>query len=71
MKRSSTILILTGVIVVLAAALVGVLIFIKNQPPSERGIPPITEIEPMEPEFGKMGRQLPQPIFHPAEDGDQ
>jgi nitrite reductase (cytochrome c-552) len=59
MKRSSTILILTGVIVVLAAALVGVLIFVKNQPPSERGIPPITEIEPMEPDSAKWGVNYP------------
>jgi nitrite reductase (cytochrome c-552) len=59
MKRSSTILILTGIIVVLAAALVGVLIFIKNQPPSERGIPPITQIEPMEPDSAKWGVNYP------------
>jgi nitrite reductase (cytochrome c-552) len=59
MKRSSTVLILTGIIVVLAAALIGVLIFVKNQPPSERGIPPITQIEYMEPDSEKWGVNFP------------
>jgi len=59
MKRSSLILILTGIIVVLAAALVGVLIFVNNQPPSDRGIPPITQIEYMEPDSEKWGVNYP------------
>jgi nitrite reductase (cytochrome c-552) len=59
MKRSSTIFILTGIIVVLAAALIGILIFVKNQPPSDRGIPPITQIEYMEPDSAKWGVNYP------------
>jgi len=59
MKRSSTVLILTGIIVILTAALIGVLIFVKNQPPSERGIPPITQIEYMEPDSEKWGVNYP------------
>ena len=52
-------MILTGIIVVLAAALIGVLIFVKNQPPSARGIPPITQIEYMEPDSEKWGVNYP------------
>ena len=53
MKR--TIYILTGIIVVLAVAIVGILIFMKNQPPETRGIKPLVVIEEMEPEFFKVG----------------
>jgi nitrite reductase (cytochrome c-552) len=50
---------LSGIIIVLAAALIGILIFIKNQPPSERGIPPITQVEYMEPDSEKWGVNYP------------
>ncbi len=50
---------MTGIIVVLAAALIGVLIFVNNQPPSDRGIPPITQIEYMEPDSEKWGVNYP------------
>jgi nitrite reductase (cytochrome c-552) len=59
MKRSSLVLILTGIIVVLAAALIGVFIFMNNQPPPDRGIPPITQIEYMEPDSEKWGVNYP------------
>ena len=44
MKKYMT-LILVGVIVVLAATLVGVLIFMKNQPPQQRAFEPLVEIK--------------------------
>ena len=51
-KYSPTILILTGVIIVLlSAVLVGVLVFTNNQPPQERAFEPLVEIQPMEPDF--------------------
>ncbi|MEW6241741.1 MAG: ammonia-forming cytochrome c nitrite reductase subunit c552 [Chloroflexota bacterium] len=58
MKRYTT-LILVGIILVLAAALVGVLVFMKNQPPQERAIQPIVEIEPMEPDSSQWGINFP------------
>src|SRR3990172_838678 len=59
MKRSATAMILTGIIIVLAAALVGVLIFLKNQPPPTRGIAPLTEIAQMEPVSEQWGLNFP------------
>ncbi len=59
MKRPSVVLILSGIIVILAAALIGVLIFVKNQPPLARGVPPITQIEEMEPDSSKWGVNYP------------
>ena len=53
------IIILTGIIVVLAAVLTGVLIFLKNQPPQERAIAPIVEIQAMEPDSSKWGINFP------------
>jgi len=58
MKRYS-IYILTGIILVLAAALVGVLLFLKNQPPQVRGFQPLVEIAPMEPDSEKWGVNFP------------
>ena len=57
MKR--TIYILTGIIVVLAVAIVGILIFMKNQPPETRGIKPLIVIEEMEPDSSKWGVNFP------------
>jgi nitrite reductase (cytochrome c-552) len=59
MKRSSTVLILSGVIIILAAALAGTLLFIKNQPAPERGIAPLVEIAPTEPDSSKWGVNFP------------
>lgn len=56
---NKTIYILTGIIVVLALGLIGVLIFMKNQPVQTRGIPPITEIAPLEPNSAKWGENFP------------
>lgn len=58
MQKYSTI-ILVGIIIVLAAVLAGVLIFMKNQPPQERAFEPIVEIAPMEPDSSKWGVNFP------------
>lgn len=58
MKKYTTI-ILTGVIVLLSAILIGVLTFMKNQPPQERAFQPLVEIEAMEPDSELWGRNFP------------
>jgi len=58
MKRYTTV-ILVGIILVLAAALVGVLTFLRNQPPQERATQPIVEVAPMEPDSSKWGINYP------------
>src|SRR3972149_6198317 len=59
MKRPSTSWILVGIIVLLSVALVGVLLFVKNQPPQTRGVPALTAIEEMEPDASKWGVNFP------------
>ena len=59
MKRPVLIYVLTGIIVILAAGLVGVLIFMKNQPLPERGIAPIVEVAPLEPDSSIWGTNFP------------
>jgi nitrite reductase (cytochrome c-552) len=54
-----TTLILTGIIVLLAAVLAGVLIFLNNQPPQQRAVQPLAEIAPMEPDSSKWGLNFP------------
>ncbi len=59
MKKYTTI-ILVGIIVVLAAALTGVLLFMKNQPPQERAVvQPIVTVEAMEPDSSIWGVNYP------------
>jgi len=58
MKRYTT-LILVGIIVVLAAALVGVLVFVKNQPVQERAFQQLVEIPVMEPDSELWGQNFP------------
>jgi nitrite reductase (cytochrome c-552) len=50
---------LTGIIVILAAAIVGILIFMKNQPLPERGVAPIVEVAAMEPDSSIWGTNFP------------
>jgi len=50
---------LYGVILVLAVALVGVLLFVKNQPAPTRGIQPLVEIAEMEPDSSQWGLNFP------------
>jgi len=52
-------IILTVIIVVLAAAIIGILIFMKNQPIEKRGVQPLVEITAMEPDSSKWGLNFP------------
>jgi len=58
MKKYMT-LVLVGIIVVLSAVLVGVLTFMRNQPPQERAFQPLVEIQAMEPDSEKWGVNFP------------
>ena len=58
MKKYMT-LILVGTILVLAVALVGVLTFMKNQPPQQRAFEPVVQIKPMEPDSALWGENFP------------
>lgn len=59
MKRTSIVFILSGIIVILTVALVGTLLFIKNQPASTRGVAPLTQIDEYEPDSSKWGVNFP------------
>ena len=59
MRRLSPTIILVGIIVILAAALIGVLIYLKNQPPQQRGFPALSEIAALEPDSAKWGVNFP------------
>jgi nitrite reductase (cytochrome c-552) len=59
MKKVSTTLILTGIIIVLAAALISVLIFTRNQESTSRGIDALVEIAAMEPDSSQWGINFP------------
>ncbi len=58
MKNYSTLL-LVGIIVILAATLAGVLVFVKNQPAQERAFQPLVEIAAMEPDSSVWGKNFP------------
>ena len=58
-KVSSSTLILTGIIIILAAGLIAVLIFMGNQEPSTRGVEPLIEIAALEPDSSKWGINFP------------
>lgn len=59
MKTSTYSIVATGIIVVLAAALIGVLVFMKNQPPLTRGVAPLVEVAEMEPDSSVWGLNFP------------
>jgi nitrite reductase (cytochrome c-552) len=59
MKRIGSTTILIGFIVVLTGALIGVLIYLKNQPPQRRGFPALTSIAPLESDSAKWGINFP------------
>ena len=58
MKRYTT-LILAGIIVLLAAVLAGVLVFIRSQPVETRAFLPLVEIAALEPDSEKWGVNFP------------
>ncbi len=57
--KNYTTLILVGIILVLAAVLTGTLVFMQNQPAPQRGVAPIVEIKPMEPDSSLWGQNFP------------
>jgi nitrite reductase (cytochrome c-552) len=59
MKKFAVPIILVGIIIVLAAVLTGVLIYLKNQPPQPRAFKPVTTVEPLEPNSEIWGRNFP------------
>jgi len=59
MKKHLTTIILTAVIVLLAAILVGILIFLKNQPVQQRATEPLEKIAAFEPDSSKWGLNFP------------
>lgn len=61
MKKYMT-LILVGTIVVLSAVLIGVLTFMRNQPPQERAFQQLVEIKAMEPDSEKWGVNFPNQL---------
>lgn len=50
---------LSGIIIILAATVVGLLVFLKNQPLQKRGVAPIVNIKAMEPDSSKWGLNFP------------
>src|SRR5512142_1604021 len=59
MKRYMT-LILAGLVILLAAVLAGVLIFMKNQPPQQRAtLPQIVQVQPLDPDSAIWGENFP------------
>jgi nitrite reductase (cytochrome c-552) len=59
MKKYAIPMILVGIIVVLAAVLTGVLIYLKNQPPQLRAFQPVTTVKPLEPDSSIWGLNYP------------
>ena len=57
--KNYTTLILSGLVIILAAVLVGVLTYERNQPAEERAVQPLVEIAPMEPDSSKWGINFP------------
>jgi len=60
MKNNALIIILCGIILLLAAALAGTLLYLKNQPPVARGVLPIVEIKPLESDSARWGINFAQ-----------
>ncbi len=60
MRKSPVTIILVGIIVILAAVLTGVLIFMKNQPAEERAvIPAVITVKPLEADSSLWGQNYP------------
>lgn len=57
--KNYTTLILAGLVIVLAAALFGVLTYVKNQPAEVRTVEPLVEIAAMEPDSSLWGLNFP------------
>jgi nitrite reductase (cytochrome c-552) len=59
MKLSKSTLVLSAIIILLTVGLVGVLLFVNNQPAPTRGIAPIKEIAAMDPNTANWGINFP------------
>lgn len=59
MKKYAVTIILVGIIVVLAAVLAGVLIFLKNQPPQQRAFQPVVTVKPLKADSSIWGLDYP------------
>jgi nitrite reductase (cytochrome c-552) len=70
MDRSAYAVISTGIIIVLAAALIGVLIFMNNQPAPTRGVSPLVEIAHQEPDASVWGINFPNQYSTYLQTGD-
>lgn len=57
--KNYTTLILAGLVIVLAAVLVGVMVYIQNQPAEQRTVEPLVEIAAMEPDSSKWAVNFP------------
>jgi len=57
--RVTPVVVLSGIIVVLTAAVVGLLLFIRNAPVQTRGIPPIVQLAAMEADSSRWGLNFP------------
>lgn len=57
--KNSTNLILAGLVVVLAAVLIGVMVYIQNQPAEVRAVQPLVEIAALEPDSARWGINYP------------
>lgn len=58
-KARLPVLIMSGIIIVLAAGVIGLLIFLKNQPPQTRGFRPLVQLAAMEPLSAIWGQNFP------------
>ncbi len=59
MKSSTITYILIGIIVILAVVIIGILLYLNGQPEPTRGIVPLVEIAPMEPDSEVWGVNYP------------
>lgn len=57
--KNYTTLILAGLVIVLAAVLIGVMVYIQNQPAEVRAVQPLVDIAAMEPDSAKWGINFP------------
>lgn len=57
--KNYTTFILAGLVIILAAALAGVLTYVRNQPAEVRTVEPLVEIAPMEPDSSLWGVNFP------------
>jgi nitrite reductase (cytochrome c-552) len=61
-KRARGVWVLVAIIIVLAAALTGVLLYVKSLPQATRGLPSIIKIDPMDPNSENWGVNFPNQL---------